>query len=99
MKLAIDAQDRERKNYRLMSELMHRATCATNFNDGDTDLQLPGDTTTLEIVSEAATRALGFAPQITPQSVILLKCAHSSGDCSDFAYDLEDPAQNWNASD
>ena len=88
MTKAIKKQDDKRKN-RLMSEKMHRLMCVTNFNEHDTDLALPGATEVTEIVSVAATRALGYAPQIAPPALIPLTCKYEIGERADMAIELD----------
>ena len=61
----------------------------TNFNEHDTDLALPGATEVTEIVSVAATRALGYAPQIAPPALIALECKYEMGERPDMAIELD----------
>jgi hypothetical protein len=88
MQQAIEKQDAVRKN-RLMSEMMHRACCAANFNEFDTDLALPGAAQSNAIVSVAGTRSLGWAPQIPPPSMIRLECKYQMGDKPDMPIELD----------
>ena len=85
----INKQDKKRRD-RLPGELMHRVLCLTNFNEFDNDLALPGCTET-QIVSVAATRALGYAPLIVPDkhTPIMLDCKYHMGDRADMAIELE----------
>ena len=81
---AIEMQDENRRD-RLPSEFMFRAMHAA---DATGDLVLPGDSNP-EIVSVAATRALGYAPQIAPPAMIQLGCKYQMGDRPDMAIELD----------
>lgn len=82
MRLAIEKQDVKRRN-RLPSHRMH---ILMKLNDAY--LALPHAAETTEIVSVAATRALGYAPQIAPPGLIPLAFKYELGDRSDCPVEL-----------
>jgi hypothetical protein len=87
--LTIKKQD-ERRNNRLMSELMYRAIEHAEFMDpAPGTLMLPGPSVTEPIVSVAGTQALGYAPLIEPPNVIALDCKYVIGEVVDMPIELD----------
>ena len=84
MVVAISKQDMMRKQNRFPTKEMHKLLCVANA-----DLVLPGPQVTTEIVSVAGTRALGYAPLITPPGVIALECKYEMGEKADMAIELD----------